>query len=288
MALGKTIRVYLVDGSSTGPIIAEVINWTGQVMVVPRAQLSELARREELQRVGVYLLIGPDTETLQDRVYIGEGDDVFSRLKSHDKDESKEFWTRALTVTSKDFNLTKAHGRYLESRLVEAAASSRRAIVTNVVTPPPKTLPEPDVADMEYFIEQIRLIFPVLGVDVLRPLPTRVTDAAVYATPLLLLREVGVVAKAREIDGQFIVLKGSTARRQHQPSWEAYVAWRDNFVAEGKLVVKDDTFFSNSLKTWSSPAHPRLRAQSLPRSGVVAQVGSYQMGVPMRSGRKPK
>ena len=124
MGLGKTIRLYLVDGAATGPVIAEVINWTGQLMVVPRAQLSELAKREELQRTGVYILIGPDPHAAQDRVYIGEGDDVFARLKAHDKDESKDFWTRAVTVTSKDFNLTKAHGRHLESRLVELATTS--------------------------------------------------------------------------------------------------------------------------------------------------------------------
>jgi hypothetical protein len=50
---GKTIRLYLADGSPTGPIIAEIINWTGQVIVVlwvivvVRAQLHERAKRDE-------------------------------------------------------------------------------------------------------------------------------------------------------------------------------------------------------------------------------------------------
>ena len=60
MPLGKTIRLYLADGSPTGPIVAEIINWTGQVIVVPRAQLHEMAKREELQRTGVYVLVGPE------------------------------------------------------------------------------------------------------------------------------------------------------------------------------------------------------------------------------------
>jgi hypothetical protein len=121
MALGKTIRLYLTDGSATGPIVAEIINWTGRVMVVPRAQLHELAKREELQKTGVYALVGPDGRTGRNRVYIGEADEVFTRLKEHDKDEKKDFWTHAVTVTSKDYNLTKAHGRFLESRLIELA-----------------------------------------------------------------------------------------------------------------------------------------------------------------------
>ena len=36
MPLGKTIRLYLADGTPTGPVVAEIINWTGQVIVVPR------------------------------------------------------------------------------------------------------------------------------------------------------------------------------------------------------------------------------------------------------------
>ena len=119
MPLGKTLRLYLSDGSPTGPIVAEIINWTGQVIVVPRPQLHEMAKREELQRTGIFILVGPDAQTSADRIYVGEADDVFDRLKTHAKDDTKDFWTRAVTITSKDFNLTKAHGRYLEGRLIE-------------------------------------------------------------------------------------------------------------------------------------------------------------------------
>jgi hypothetical protein len=80
MPLGKTLRLYLSDGSPTGPIVAEIINWTGQVIVVPRSQLHEMARREELQRTGIYILVGPDAQTGADRVYVGEADDVFLKL----------------------------------------------------------------------------------------------------------------------------------------------------------------------------------------------------------------
>lgn len=50
---------------------------------------------------------------------IGEGDSVVDRIKSHAKDASKDFWTRACLVTSKDMNLTKAHVRYLENRFID-------------------------------------------------------------------------------------------------------------------------------------------------------------------------
>ena len=243
MPLGKTLRLYLTDGSPGGPIIAEIINWTGQVVVVPRAQLHEMAKRDELQRTGVYVLVGPDAQTGSERVYFGEADDVFERLKSHDKDESKDFWTRAVTVTSKDFNLTKSHSRHLESRLIELAAAAGRAKVSNGTAPGTKTLPESDVADMEYFLEQIKLMLPVLGFDFLRPPATREYGKEAEQSPVLTMAEVGANAHAKEVDGTFVVLKGSTARRNGSPSWDSYTALRDELVARAKLVPRDNDYF---------------------------------------------
>src|SRR5690242_11006669 len=162
MQLGKTIRIYLMDGTPSGPIVAEVINWTGRIFVMPRPQLHEMAKRTELQRTGMYVLIGPDAESTRDRLYIGEADDVFVRLKQHDKDDKKDFWTRAIAVTSKDQNLTKTHGCYLECRVIEMATAANRAVLANGCEPALKNLPESDQADMEYFLAQVQLILPVL------------------------------------------------------------------------------------------------------------------------------
>ncbi|TWT73862.1 hypothetical protein [Allorhodopirellula solitaria] len=37
---GKTIRIFLADGAASGVLTAEIINWTGKVMVSPRARLA--------------------------------------------------------------------------------------------------------------------------------------------------------------------------------------------------------------------------------------------------------
>ena len=137
MPLGKTIRLYLIDGSATGPIAAEIINWTGQVVLVPRSELHELAGREQLRGTGIYILVGPSEHGDTDRVYLCEADSVYWRLKEHDRapNGEKDFWTRAVAVTSKDTNLTKAHGRYLESRLIEMGHDAARATLENAPTP---------------------------------------------------------------------------------------------------------------------------------------------------------
>ena len=100
---GRSIRIYLVDGDASGLLTAEVMNWSGKVLVAPRTKLAELAKRDEIARTGIYILAGADPENpIGEVVYIGEGDNVFKRLASHDKDEKKEFWTRCVAVISKD------------------------------------------------------------------------------------------------------------------------------------------------------------------------------------------
>jgi len=237
---GKTIRLYLVNGLPTDILTAEIINWTGKVIVTPRSQLAELAKREEVRRTGVYFLVGPDPENaLRDAVYFGEGDNVLTRLTAHDRDETKDFWTRCVLIISKDQNITKSHGRYLESRLISIANQADRSKIQNGTAPPLPPLPEPDVADMEYFLGQLQLILPVLGFNFLQLKPTVTVTGDGSATdesPLFWLNVVGAQAKAREINGEFIVLKGSTARREGLKSWTSYKALRDQLVEEGKLI----------------------------------------------------
>ncbi len=211
-------------------------------MLVPRTHLAELVSRLELKRTGIYCLVGPDPNRQnRDRVYVGEGDNVLDRLTKHDNDSKKDFWIKAAVVTSKDDNLTKAHVRYLESRLIEKLMDSGRAEVANGNTPFPKTMPEPDVADMEYFLGQVEMVFPVLGLGFLQP--KLVQELSSEKSPKFIISDVGTNATAYEIDGEFVVLKGSTARKIGVPSWESYVGLRNQLVEDGKLVDHDESYY---------------------------------------------
>jgi hypothetical protein len=53
---GRTIRIFLADSEPNSMLLAEISNWTGQVLVAPRSQLDQLSKREEVRRTGVYLL----------------------------------------------------------------------------------------------------------------------------------------------------------------------------------------------------------------------------------------
>jgi hypothetical protein len=222
---GKSIRLFLADGTSGGLLTAEIMNWTGHVVAAPRSDLAALLRRPGTSRTGIYILLGDDPESFGGTLaYVGEGDEVRTRLRQHARAEEqggKDFWDRAIVLTNKDANLTKAHARYLESRLITLAQRARRSRLINGTVPPPLPLPEADISDMEYFIAQAKIILPVLGVNILRSTAAAVRHAAdtepasaAVSSPVfeLHVKRDGITATAREIDGEFTVLEGSGAR----------------------------------------------------------------------------
>lgn len=239
--IGRTVRLFLVEGTATGILVAEIMNWTGHILVAPRSKLPEALKRSEAGRTGVYLLIGDDPDQpSKQRVYVGEADSVVERIKMHSKDVGKDFWTHAYIITSKDSNLTKAHVRYLEGRLVELAKTAGRAVVANGNEPRLKQLPESDVADMEYFLEQMQLVLPVLGINVFRPKATTATPPVVQSEqpPLDLIldsKKNGITAHAVEQDGEVTVRAGSKATIAQFTS-NTYGDLRDALLKDGTLI----------------------------------------------------
>jgi hypothetical protein len=61
-------------------------------------------------------------------LYVGEAENIRDRVKAH---LEKDFWNQIVYFISKDENLTKAHIRYLEGKLIEQARQANRALVTN-------------------------------------------------------------------------------------------------------------------------------------------------------------
>ncbi|CAN0622820.1 GIY-YIG nuclease family protein [Burkholderia multivorans] len=233
MKKGRTLKLYLVDGSPSGLITAEIMNWSGHVITAPRARLPDLLKRPESQRTGVYFLVGPEQAVPE--VYIGETDDVGERLTQHSRPESKggkDFWEKVCFVTSKDTNLTKGHVKYLESRLIRIARDAGRCQLQNVNKAEYKNLPEADSADMEFFIEQVQTLLPVLSMDFLRttPDPEASKDAPEFVAEI---KKHGLTAQAREVNDEFVVLKGSKARL----AWEGAKGGYENLFNE--LVSAD-------------------------------------------------
>ncbi|MEO9330041.1 GIY-YIG nuclease family protein [Gordonia aurantiaca] len=232
---------------------AEIMNWTGHLVAAPRSDLAHLLKRPEVRRTGLYVLLGDDPQgTGRQLAYIGEADDVGNRLRQHARSQDqggKDFWDRAIVLTSKDMNLTKAHARYLESRLIGLARAAGRARLENSTTPPLPNLPEADVSDMEYFIEQSKIVMPVLGVNIFRipeaavAVPSAEGTDARRDSPIftMFVKSEGIEAQAREIDGEFTVLQGSRARSAWKSAEShAYRSLRARLEQDGTIARSAD------------------------------------------------
>lgn len=252
MTKGRTLKVFLVDGAPNGLLTAEIMNWTGHVITGPRTRLAELVQRPEIKRTAVYFLVGPESGTgLGTQVYIGETDDAKARLALHNRPEDKggkDFWERVCVVTSKDANLTKGHIKYLESRLITKAKEAGRCELVNGTDPEYDGLPEADRSDMEFFLEQIQTLLPVLGFDFMRsqPKPAAVAPveggAAVVVSPVFTgnVPKHGITARGQEIDGEFVVFKGSRVRRHWEGVESSYTKLFNDLTLKGVLKPTAD------------------------------------------------
>lgn len=264
---GKQVKLFLVDGTPGGLTTAEITNWTGHVLSARRSDLADLLKRDEAQRTGVYLLLGDDETALGDtRCYVGEADVIAARLRAHANDKDRSFWDRVVVITSKDTNLTKSHGRYLESRLIQLAAKAGRVSLENGTAPPTPNLPEADASDMEYFVGQLQIMLPVLGVNTIRVRPVApVSSADPVESPVFTLSNVktGVAASAQQIDGEFTLLSDSKVVAQWhgvgkatstQKAYAGYRARHENLLADGSIVVQSGVGLVTRDIAFSSPS----------------------------------
>src|SRR5262245_54570991 len=229
---GFSLRIFLADGTPDGLRIVEKSNWIGRGLVCPRSQFREAKGRPEFGKTGVYVLRGPSPEGDLPTVYIGEGDPALPRLERHFA--SKDFWTSLILFTSKDENLNKAHVQYLEARLAALARDAKRCALDNGNVPQLPSLSEPDTAEMEGFLEEMLLIFPVLGLNVFeRPQPRQAPQTKLY------LRARGITAEGYEDAEGFVVLAGSQVAKDTVPSAHRYLVTLRQSLVERGIIVPD-------------------------------------------------
>ena len=169
MAYGKSIELFLVNGTADSLTIAELSNWNGKAIKIPRIELSS-CYREDITQAGVYFLFCKEDDGT-DSVYIGEAENVKERLLQHLRDyqaeKEKYYWTTAVIFIGRDLN--KALIRYLENRFVDIARQCKRYLVLTKNTYRNTVMKESQIVVMEEFIDNVRILISVLGYKVLEP-----------------------------------------------------------------------------------------------------------------------
>ena len=251
MKFGKTIKIFLIDGDPNGRMSCELSNWSGKAYKIPRIKVKDCSDRVDLTNsTGVYLLFGKDEEG-KDQVYIGEGELILKRLNQ--QLNAKDFWNEAIVFISKDENLNKAHIKYLENRLHDIAKSANRYKLDNFVIPTQSSLSESDRAEMEEFIEYIKMLVNTLG--------HKVFDEKREFKPKQ-KQDVFYIKAARGAEGQgqptsdgFVVFKGSKAAGTTVASMTpSFLILRQKLLDEGVVLDRGEFLEFPEDYIFSSPS----------------------------------
>ncbi|MTI17464.1 GIY-YIG nuclease family protein [Rhodobacteraceae bacterium RKSG542] len=276
MTKGRSLELFFVDGRPDGLLVAELFNWTGHVLLVPRTQLKNALEREETSRTGIYILLGDkDGEPTS---YIGESEDIGKRIRTHDS--QRDWWTKAVFVTTADNKLNKAHVRYLEARSYERANSVGRVILENSQAPQIPQVSEAIAANMEGFLENLRMILPAIGIDLFvesvrktkDKLPTKTRDLQVPTIFELVERKDRLKAQARLEDGEFIILSGSQVRDKWVGAKtvnHSYASLREELFRSGIIRSEDGVCKFTADYAFSSPSPAAAVVRGRPAAGPL-------------------
>ncbi len=270
----KTIQIFLPSGEPHGIRIAEITTRIVQVVEVPRSLLSRFLSMEQSAQVGVYFLIGEDTEDGVRLVYVGQTGDLGARLTAHN--QKKDFWERALVLVSKTNSLTQTHALFLEWHALQQLRNAGRFADENGNSGSRPHTPAPLEAECFEVFETGSVLVSSLGYPLFDPVAKQKQSEETGDAFSLRSPSNGVEAKGLYTAEGFVVLAGSVGRVDTAPSLgETNERWRQRLLdagvmrpdEQGRLVFPKDHLFkspsgaaiallgrtANGWKEWKSP-----------------------------------
>ena len=275
-AVGKLISIFLIDGIPDGRQVGEISNWTGRALKIPRKLLKESSSREEMTKTSVYFLFGQsENDPEKNAVYIGETEEVFSRLKQH---LNKEFWSECVLFTSKDDNLNKAHVKYLESKIYDIALKLNRYEVINSSVPSCPTISESEQSVMSEYLSNLKILINTMGYKFLESInENKLEDREIYYIKsargangkAILTNEGVVVLKESEIAIEVVPSMSKTLIKMRQKIIDSNVIDKKN----GRMILNQDYLFkspsaaaafvmgrnTNGLESWKDKKGKTIR-----------------------------
>jgi hypothetical protein len=157
----QTIQIFLPDGQPTSIREAEITNRLVKAILFPRNKLQEVANRELVHYTGVYFLFGTSEDGTKPLVYIGEGEDCYKRIQSHNR--LKDFWTQCVVVTTKTNEYTKTDVKFLEHYCLEKATEMGRYKLDNDTGSKKQSISESREHDLLDNFDTAKILLATLG-----------------------------------------------------------------------------------------------------------------------------
>jgi len=255
---GKSINLFLMDGSAGGRVKCTLTNWTGVAYKIPRTELDKCKERDDLKQSGVYFLFGASDQTGENVVYVGQagvrknGEGVLYRLQEHKRNQDKDYWTEAVVFTTSNNSFGPTEISYLENRFCAIATKAGRYTVKNGNDPTSGNVTEEKESELEEFIDFAKIIMETLGHKVFEPLIKTVTDSSpsgemeIQEEQGFFIKRSGTDAKSKLTNEGIVVLAGSKIRKDVVPSCPDYAKTvreenKDNIDVNG-ILLRDILF----------------------------------------------
>jgi hypothetical protein len=248
--LAKTIEIYLPTGDASKVSQARITTEAIKIVYVAKSEIEN--RKVDLDNIGCYILVGVDS-TGDKMVYIGESENIFTRLQDHKK--KKDFWDGVYTIQNLGGTFDKAHLTYLEQLMIQKAIETDRFKVENGNGGKFTSIPESKMNECLIYFETIKTLVKALGFYVFVP---EVEKEQLSEEARFYFRSKDNLWDAQGvfINEKFIVLKGSIARAEptkHKKESNE-LKFRDKLIDEGIIdevngvlvFVKDYAFNSPS------------------------------------------
>jgi hypothetical protein len=244
----QTIQIFLPDGSPTSIREAELTNRLVKAILFPRNKIQEVAQREMVHYTGVYFLFGTTEEGAKPVVYIGEGEDCFKRIQSHNR--NKDFWTHCVVVTTKTNEYTKTDGKFLEHYCLEKATEIGRYKTDNDTGSKKPSIPEGREYDLLDNFETLKILLATLGYPLFEDKNKGVSKKDMFYCK-------GKDAKAEGVftDEGMLILKGSTANLIETKTAGTWVTGaRKRLLEDGTLLKKGEVLEFTSDQLFNAPS----------------------------------
>ena len=228
----QTIQIFLPDGNPTSIKIADLTNRMIVAVLIPRNKLTESGIRQEVRKYGIYFLFGINEDKAKPISYIGETEDCFERLKTHNK--TKDFWNYAVVITSKSNTFTKSHVKYLEHVCINAANEIGRYETDNQTAPAKPYVTESMEADLMDNFETIKILLSTFGF----PIFEEIRKSTVSKKEILYCKGKDAAAEGEMIDDGFVVLKGSKANKSETKTAGSWVTGMRQKLITDKIIIE--------------------------------------------------
>nr|BFF38450.1 GIY-YIG nuclease family protein [Tenacibaculum mesophilum] len=244
----QTIQIFLPDGSPTSIREAEITSRLVKAILFPRNKIQEVSQREIVHFTGVYFLFGSSEDGTKPIVYIGEGEDCFTRIQSHNRE--KDFWTHCVIVVSKTNDYNKADSKFLEHYCIKKAEEIGRYKLHNGTGSNKLSISESREHDLLDSFETTKILLATLGYPIFEE-----KRKATKSKEIFYCTGKDASAMGELVDDGFLVYKGGKANLLETKGINKWISvLRKRLLEDEILKNENDVYVFQQDYIFNSPS----------------------------------